>query len=408
MKQICILTAGTLPVPPVRGGAVENLIDMILRENESACSAKFTVASIYDEEAARNVSEYRQTEFHFVEIPKAIRILDGIVHACAKVVFEQKAHSFRCIFARLFYIKNATKFLRENDFDRVVAENHHSLFLVMKDRLVSRKYAQTFFYHAHNVPGGSFTCKKQIERCRNILTVSDFISACYRQSYPRCAAEFRVVKNGIDTELFSQKLTEAERTAFRKSLGIGSDDFLLFFAGRLNAEKGIDRLCEAFVRLSIPNVKLMICGANFFGTDSKSPFEVRLLGILGEKCRDVVFTGFVPYREIWRFYAVCDVAVLPSIVDEAALLTNIEASVASLPVITTSSGGIPEYSNLPSAILLERDDNLVWNICMQCESLYGNHSLRKQLGELNHDFAVQFSKERFYRDFMAALGIVDA
>lgn len=38
-----------------------------------------------------------------------------------------------------------------------------------------------------------------------------------------------------------------------------------------------------------------------------------------------------------------DVAVTPTICDDAAPLANLEAGVVGLPVITTNAGGVPEY-----------------------------------------------------------------
>ncbi len=403
MKFICILSAGTLPVPPVKGGAVENLIDIVLKKNEIQKDAEFAVLSVYDSTAEAKSSEYKNAKFYFSRTPLILKLLDKFVYSLAKITLNKKSNSFRCIFARLHYINFAKKILLKNNFDCVVAENHHSLFLVMKDKKISEKYKDKFFYHAHNEPNGNFTCRKQIESCKKILTVSDFISNCYKKTYPAGNAEYKVVRNGIDTALFSQKLAEEDRVALRAEFGIQADDFLIIFAGRLNAEKGIDKLCEAFSKVDIPNAKLMIVGTNFFGSGSKSSFEKELAQILGNKISDVIFTGFVPYEKMWRCYAASDVAVLPSVWDDPAPLTNIEACVSSLPVITTKSGGVPEYSNTKSAILLDRDKNLVWNIIKSLKKLYENPEKRRMLGKLNHDFAVQFSKENFYKNFMNAL-----
>lgn len=405
MKKICILSAGTLPVPPVKGGAVENLIDIVLKKNEKTKDAKFFVTSVYADEAEKKSKEYAETEFFFSKTPVLIKFLDKIIYSAAKIAINQKSNSFRCILARLCYINFAKKLLLSNTFDIVVAENHVSLFLLMKNKKLNQKYENRFFYHAHNEPNGNFTCKKQIESCSKIITVSDFISNCYKKSYPRSNAKYQVVKNGIDVELFSQRLDENERADFRKRIGIKKDDFLVIFAGRLSAEKGIDKLCKAFRKAHIPNSKLMIVGASFFGTKSKNSFQKNLLKILNGYEDRVLFTGFVPYEQMWKYYSISDVAVLPSIWNDPALLTNIEACVCSLPVITTKSGGIPEYSNPESAILLNRNENLVDDIAKNLCELYANPEKRKELGKKNNDFAVQFCKENFYKNYMNVLEV---
>ena len=51
MKKICIITQGMLPVPAVKGGAVETLVEYILNCNEVGKKLDITVLSVEDEEA---------------------------------------------------------------------------------------------------------------------------------------------------------------------------------------------------------------------------------------------------------------------------------------------------------------------------------------------------------------------
>ena len=46
--NIAFLTYGTSPVPATKGGAVENLIENLLKENERYHLLNMTVFSIYD------------------------------------------------------------------------------------------------------------------------------------------------------------------------------------------------------------------------------------------------------------------------------------------------------------------------------------------------------------------------
>ena len=60
-------------------------------------------------------------------------------------------------------------------------------------------------------------------------------------------------------------------------------------------------------------------------------------------------------------YQLGNIAVLPSMWEEPAGMTMVEAVVSGLPLITTNSGGIPEYISDDVAVLLDRDENLVDN-----------------------------------------------
>ena len=56
--------------------------------------------------------------------------------------------------------------------------------------------------------------------------------------------------NGIDTSHFSpEQVSETQKEALRKELGISAQDFVFIFIGRLVGDKGINELIAAFMRL---------------------------------------------------------------------------------------------------------------------------------------------------------------
>ena len=116
------------------------------------------------------------------------------------------------------------------------------------------------------------------------------------------------------------------------------------------------------------------------------------------------FTGYVPYRGIWKYYKLADVAVLPSVWEEPAGLTMIEACVAATPLITTKSGGIPEYIHDDFAVLLERDENLVQNIAESINMVLANEEeFRRKAHQASLYVKEHFSKEVFYNTFVKVL-----
>ena len=52
--KVAVITSGFLPVPAVKGGAVENLIVNLLKENEKKNKIKFEILSVYDKKAYEN------------------------------------------------------------------------------------------------------------------------------------------------------------------------------------------------------------------------------------------------------------------------------------------------------------------------------------------------------------------
>ena len=85
----------------------------------------------------------------------------------------------------------------------------------------------------------------------------------------------------------------------------------------------------------------------------------------------MVFTGYISYKDMPAIYNLADIAILPSMWEEPAGLTPIEAMACGTPVITTNSGGIPEYVS-DSAIVLNRDNELIENIATEIEKLINN------------------------------------
>lgn len=53
MINIAIVTSGYLPVPASKGGAVENIVESWMIENEKYQKVKFTIFSIDDEKARK-------------------------------------------------------------------------------------------------------------------------------------------------------------------------------------------------------------------------------------------------------------------------------------------------------------------------------------------------------------------
>lgn len=386
-----------------KGWAVENLIKLLIDENELNCNAEFSVTSIFDSEAVKESKKYKHTNFFFVKTPLFVQIIDKLIFSLSKIFIKKKSQSFKMIFTRLHYIKSCKKYFLSYNFDRIIAENSHSLFMVMKDKKMQQKYEDKFFYHSHNEPNGDFGCHKQIENCKRILTVSNFISNSYRKTYPNGKADYIFVPNGIDINHFSQSPTDDDRHNLRMKYGIEDDDFAIIFAGRIVEGKGVIPLSKAFAALPFKNKHLLIVGASFFGKSDKSAIQNEMMDILAPCINKVTFTGYVDYDEIYKFYHAADCAGFVPIWDEPCALPNIEAQASSLPIVTTMSGGIPEYSNPESQILLPRDENLVKNITQKFIWLHEHSTERRLIGQKNCDFVQQFNKENFYKNFIKSI-----
>jgi glycosyltransferase involved in cell wall biosynthesis len=115
-----------------------------------------------------------------------------------------------------------------------------------------------------------------------------------------------LITNGVDTDLF-RPISGLPK---RSELNIGSDDFVIGFAGSVERWYAIDELIRALPTLleRSGNVKLLIVGGSLF-----TPYmeELKCLaGDLGVSDR-VIFTGTRPYHELPEYIACMDACTIP-------------------------------------------------------------------------------------------------
>lgn len=359
MKTIAIIPPGTLPIPPINGGAVENLIFNLCRYNESVNNVKLVVFSIYNSQAKLDAQKFRNCEFFFIRIPRLVKRLDQLTYLIMmKVVGIDRASSFRFLWQRLFYIKEVAKEINTSNFHRVILENHASLLWVLRLHHNYQKYAGKIYYHMHNKINSFYGCKNIFLQLSGVIGVSNYIISTLSPEI-RGKLKTSILRNKIDENKFLN-IDPKEVFKFRNKYQL-EDKKVVLFTGRFNREKGIDKLLIAWQKLKPKNAVLLIVGAPYYKSGMSSSFENKMHNLTDELKQSVKFTGFVDYRDMPIIYSLADVVVLPSIWNDPAPLTVIEAITANKPLITTNSGGIPEYAK-EYAVILQRDQFLIDNL----------------------------------------------
>ena len=142
--------------------------------------------------------------------------------------------------------------------------------------------------------------------------------------------------SGVKLENF--KISSTVRNAEREKLGFKADDVVYILLGRLNHDKGIGELYEAFNKLVIecPKAKLL-----FYGSDEEG-YEEKSLAYPNIK-RDVnlFYPGIT--RKPYDALQAGDVFVLPTW-REGFGSSVIEAQALGLPVITSDAYGVVDAS----------------------------------------------------------------
>ena len=391
-------------MPAVKGGAMEGLVEQLLKENEIFQKADFFVASIFDEEAEKAAKSYRETKFFFLKPPVFFSKLDQIIHWFAFDLFHSSRHlAFKTLFQRSYYIYQVADLLHKEHFDRVVFENQMALLWALKYKDNLKKYEGKYDFHLHNHPARYAKAEKLAAGCRRIIGVSQFIGKAFAEKIgvPYQKPQFTVLRNTSDETVFTkEKVSENIVRKLRDKYQIEEKNVILY-VGRLIPGKGVKELLEAFRDGGFVNTKLIIVGSFNFNTEERSTYEEALQKITEVIPQDqIAFTGFVPHNELPDYFALADIVVLPSTCEDAANLVAIETIMMNRPLITTTMGGIPEYADQSCAVLVENDIHLKESLIEAMKDLLSNKEKRIQMSENARSVSAGWTLKNYYNTFL--------
>ncbi|MFH1092010.1 MAG: glycosyltransferase family 4 protein [Pseudomonadota bacterium] len=167
--------------------------------------------------------------------------------------------------------------------------------------------------------------RRVARRFSHIITVSESARDDISNDFSIPPHRFRVVPNGIDTNLF-HPLPGIEREKNRLMVTNSADTPL----------KGLHYLLQAVAEISkTRDIRLTVIGAP--QKRSRIKKLVRQLGI----GRLITFTGRIDQEEFLYHYAKCTLAVVPSLYEGFGLPAG-EAMASGVPVISTTAGALPE------------------------------------------------------------------
>lgn len=151
-----------------------------------------------------------------------------------------------------------------------------------------------------------------------------------------------VVANGVDASLFFPR----DRTSSRRALALPQDAKIILFVGRLEPEKGVLDLLEAFdeVRARVPNALLALVG------EGVSMQDVRIRASRS-RAAAVRVIGALTHQDVATWIGACDALTLPSWAEGTPNVV-LEALASGRPVVGTNVGGIPHVIGDPSCGLL--------------------------------------------------------
>jgi glycosyltransferase involved in cell wall biosynthesis len=161
----------------------------------------------------------------------------------------------------------------------------------------------------------------------------------------------------------------------RASLGFAKDDIVITIIASLTENKGHRILIDAFRHVfeRHPEIRLMIVG------DGPLRNELKTYVKKMEFTSEILFIGQT--TEVFSLLRTADLCVLPSIEREGLGIALIEAMAASLPIVGTNLGGIPEViEDKMNGLLVAPGD--VHGLASAMEMFVRDKGLREQMGKM--------------------------
>lgn len=353
MDKIAFITSGFEPVPAVKGGAVEELTTLLIDQNEDEKKFKIDLYTISD----RGLEDLKYANTNIIQI--RVNKLEHIIEKCINKL-NRIWHSHRQFF---FYDKRLKKKIGEDKqpYSYVIFENsmdqYESIHTILGD---DPKYV----LHMHNdfnpVSKSESMAINIANTAYRVISVSEYVSNRFLRRTGLPKEKSRVLYNCEDCAILQGDKSAA--SVLRKPYDIKDNDHVFLYVGRINEEKGVRELAEAYGRINGKNTKLVICGGTWGTEFRKNQYLDSVYEALGANKKNTIFTGYVDKQKMSKWYSIADTVVIPSICQEAFGMVMLESLYLGIPVIATKSGGMQEIANANEVDWIDIDSNIVNNV----------------------------------------------
>ncbi|MDF2629115.1 MAG: putative lipopolysaccharide N-acetylglucosaminyltransferase [Symbiobacteriaceae bacterium] len=308
-KRVCLICTEKLPVPPVRGGAIQTYIDGVLPHLRAAGLDVTVVCR-------------RDPLFLPDHEPGFVRV-DGD-----------------------HYVANVRAYLASvAPFDSVVIYNRPQSVPV----IAQAAQGADLILSMHNDMFGPDRmppdeARAILRRLSAVVTISDHVRKTIDSWHPGFTSKMRTIRSGVDLELFHPASAD-EKAAARRSLGLPADAPVVLHVSRLSERKGNLLVVRAMAAVhdAHPDAILQVVGSSRYGSNHLEPYGLKVVTeagrLLGGRSR---FAGFVAPSALASYFASADLFVCSSQWEEPLARVHYEAMAAGLPIVTTDRGGNAE------------------------------------------------------------------
>ncbi|WP_407307071.1 CotS family spore coat protein [Desulfosporosinus sp. SB140] len=373
--KVLMICTEKLPVPPVRGGAIQTYIQGvsgILSTQHDLTILGTTDPSLPQEEYTDNIRYVR---------------IDG------RQVFE-------------IYAQEVIAFLKCNSFDLIHVFNRPRLIPLVRaaashSRIILSMH-NDMFNHDKIHSNDALTAIDEVER---IITISDYVGNTICNLYPQADGKVHTIYSGVNLNTFipwEKSNTAAQiRNQLRQKYKLESKTVILF-VGRLTPKKGIDVLIHALNKAysSDPNIALVVVGGTWYSDNKVTDYVAYVRTLADRASFPVITTGYVSADLVHQWFWAGDIFVCPSQWQEPLARVHYEAMAAGLPFLTTARGGNPEVVIGENGLIVEQPEDTN-EFAEKLKILLSDPKLRRIMGQNGRRLAeMRFGWERVAQEIL--------
>lgn len=238
-------------------------------------------------------------------------------------------------------IRRLTDYIDEHRVSVVVSTNQYSaLYALLAGRRAARPPRQVEVFHTTIPQSRKETVQMLVYRAVfRRLDLLIYVSSLQREYWLARGLRAKrdlVIRNGINTEHFTDDFTPEQKRAVRERYGFLASDFLIGICAALRPEKAHGDFLQALVQLRAAGVpaKGLIIGDGA----ERASIERRIAEL--KLSAHAVITGF--QQDVRPAIAACDVMTLTSHAVETFSLAALESMSMGKPVVLSEVGGAAE------------------------------------------------------------------
>lgn len=139
-----------------------------------------------------------------------------------------------------------------------------------------------------------------------------------------CADSFQLAQS-------VENIPSQEKDSFKEELKLGENGYTYIYVGQIIERKGVIYLLKAWEKhiLKYKDDRLLIIGDGILLQDYERQYS---------NCSSIIFTGKIDYNYIYKYYAISDVFIIPTLEDNWSLVVP-EAMACGLPIACSIYNG---------------------------------------------------------------------